>query len=64
MKLCKPHNMTLFIIDLIIISSADICKCMLNAVLKLFEILIVIFASETQNEMTFQQVQLYMLTWW
>jgi len=56
--------MTLFIIDLIIISSADICKCMLNAVLKLFEILIVIFASETQNEMTFQQVQLYMLTWW
>jgi hypothetical protein len=66
MKLSKPYNVTLFIIVSVIILSADVYKCILNTVLKLFRILIVIFASETQNEMTFQQVQLwYTLTgWW
>ena len=55
-KWSKPHNVTVFIIDSIIISSADVYKCVLNAVLKLFQILVVVFASETQHEMTFQHV--------
>lgn len=65
MKWFKPHNVTLFIIDSIIILSSDVYKCVLNAVFKLFRIPVVIFASETQNEVTFQHVQLwYMLTCW
>jgi hypothetical protein len=56
MKLPKPNDVTLLIIDTIIISSTDVYKCVLNDISGLFQILVV-FASATQNEMTFQHVK-------